>query len=298
MSRQRLLIIGAKGFLGQHLARAAAACFDVFEADLVAPDGKHVLTMDVTSTASVRNGFDQLAPSTAVLLAAVSDIDQCEQRPDVAEAVNVRGAANVAEACAQTGARLVFTSSAAVYDGARHGYREADPPTPLSVYGRTKARAEELILARLPSALVLRLALVVGFAEDSGTNAMLNKFTAKLRAGEPVAFPDFEYRNPIDAVTLSSFIMELLGRTGAAGLFHVGATEAISRFELGVRMARRMGYSERLVRAQTEPLPGRAPRGLDHFLLTDKIRATCQTPVPTCDQVIERATNGSAESSL
>jgi dTDP-4-dehydrorhamnose reductase len=297
VSRPRLLIIGAGGFLGQHLARRAADCFDVFEADLAAPDGERGSSMDVRSALSVASTFHRIAPSAAVLLAAVSDVDQCERQPEIAESVNVCGAANVAEACAQTGARLVFTSSAAVYDGARHGYRETDPPTPLSVYGRTKARAEGLILARLPSALVLRLALVVGFAEGSGTNAMLNKFAAKLRAGQAVAFPDFEYRNPIDAVTLSSFIMELLGRTGAAGLFHVGATEAISRFELGVRMARRMGYSERLVQAQPEPLPGRAPRGLDHFLLTDKIQAMCQTPVPTCDQVIERAINGSAESS-
>ena len=168
------------------------------------------MSIDITSAGSVNAAFDHSKPDCAILLAAVSDIDQCEQRPELAEAVNVCGAAHVAAACRRMGTRLLFTSSAAVFDGTRHGYREADAPTPVSVYGRTKARAEELIVSALPEAIILRLALVIGYAQGDGTNAMLNKFAAKLRAGEPVSLPDFEYRNPIDAATLSDAMLELL----------------------------------------------------------------------------------------
>jgi dTDP-4-dehydrorhamnose reductase len=294
--KPRLLIIGANGFVGQHLARKAACCFHVWEADLSVPPGEHGVAIDITSAGSVDAGFQQSAPNAVVLLAGVSDIDQCEARPDLAEAVNVGGTAHVAEACTRIGASLLFISSAAVFDGAKHGYRESDSLTPVSVYGRTKANAEELIATMLPAAVILRLALVIGFAEGSGTNAMLNKFAAKLRAGEAVSLPDFEYRNPIDAGTLSDFIVELLRRGGASGVFHLGASESISRFELGVRLAERMSFPRDLVQSQTKPLPGRAPRGLDHFLLTDKIRAVCRTPVPSCEEVIERAIHGSPKS--
>jgi dTDP-4-dehydrorhamnose reductase len=295
LNDQRLLIIGANGFLGQHIARRAASTFEVFEADVTAPAGDKGLSMDVTSADSVKAGFERAAPDVAILLAAISDIDECERRPELAQAVNVRGAEHVAEACARCGARLVFTSSAAVFDGTRHGYCESDARTPLSVYGTTKALAEDTISRRLPTALILRLALVIGFAEGSGTNAMLNKFAARLRAGESVSFPDYEYRNPIDAETLSCFMLELL-RGGTAGIFHVGATESVSRFELGVRLAEKMGFAPRLVQPQTQPLPGRAPRGLDHFLLTGKVGATCRTPVPSCGEIIERAIHGSPQS--
>ena len=71
---------------------------------------------------------------------------------------------------------------ASLADGAKHGYRESDAPTPVSVYGRTKASAEELIAATLPAAVVLRLALVIGFAEGSGTNAMFDEDVGELRA--------------------------------------------------------------------------------------------------------------------
>ncbi len=294
--KPRLLIIGASGFVGQHLARKAVRCFDVWEADLAALPGERGATIDITSAGSVDAGFRQSAPAAVVLLAGVSDIDQCEARPDLAEAVNVAGTGHVAEACARTGATLLFISSAAVFDGSKHGYRESDSPTPVSTYGRTKANAEELIATTLPAAVILRLALVIGFAEGSGTNAMLNKFAAKLRAGETVSLPDFEYRNPIDAGTLSDFILELLCGGGAAGIFHLGASESISRFDLGVRLAERMGFPRHLVQSQTTPLPGRAPRGLDHFLVTDKIRTICGTPVPSCEEVIERAIHGSPKS--
>lgn len=295
MSHPSLLIVGASGFLGQHIARKAASAFNVFEADIAALPSGRGLAVDVTSATSVNAAFDRAAPDVVVLLAAISDIDECERRPELAQAVNVRGAAHIAEACARSGAKLVFTSSAAIFDGTRHGYSESDPPTPLSVYGATKALAEETILRLLPSALILRLALVIGFAEGSGTNAMLNKFAAKLRAGESVSFPDYEYRNPIDAETLSCFLLELL-LCRTAGIFHVGATESISRFELGVRLAAKMGFSSHLVQPQTQPLPGRAPRGPDHFLLTGKLRDTCRTPVPSCSEIIERAIHGSPES--
>jgi dTDP-4-dehydrorhamnose reductase len=290
------LIIGSTGFLGQHLARKAPGTFEVFEADLATLPVDRGVRIDITSAASVNAAFESTQPDAAILLAAMSDIDQCELRPELAEAVNVCGAAHVVAACRRTGARLIFTSSAAVFDGTRHGYRESDSPTPVSVYGRTKARAEQLISTELPSAVILRLALVVGFAEGTGTNAMLNRFAAKLRAGEPVLLPDFEYRNPIDAATLSGVMLELLAGAGAAGIFHLGAADAISRFELGVRLAKRLGYSTQLVEPQIEPLPGRAPRGLDHFLLTERIAAVCGMHVPTCDEVIERAIHGTAKS--
>jgi dTDP-4-dehydrorhamnose reductase len=298
MSHRRLLIVGANGFLGQHLTRRAGTSFEVFEADLIAPVRPRGLELDVTSARSVDECFRQVEPKVVVLLAALSDIDQCEQHPEAAEAVNVRGAEHVAVACARSGATLVFTSSAAVFDGTRHGYRESDTPSPVSIYGRTKARAEELIAATLPGALILRLVLVLGFAEGAGTNAMLNRLAAKLRAGEPVSFPDFEYRNPIDADTLSCLLLELIARGSAAGIFHVGATESISRFDLGVKLAQKMGLPVDLVQRQTQPLPGRAPRGLDHFLLTDRLRAVCETPIPTCEEVIERAIHGSPQTSI
>jgi dTDP-4-dehydrorhamnose reductase len=117
---------------------------------------------------------------------------------------------------------------------------------------------------------------------------MLDKVIQKWTAGEPVSFPTREMRNPIDARMLSEIMIGMLANRHVHGVYHVGASDSISRYELGKRLAAHQGVPLNLVLPQDEPVPGRAPRGEDHFLLTDKIRTVCNLEVQTSDQVIER----------
>jgi dTDP-4-dehydrorhamnose reductase len=139
-----------------------------------------------------------------------------------------------------------------------------------------------------PSAVVIRFALVLGFARKSGTNAMFDNAIGKWKAGEPISFSTRESRNPIDAASLTKMMIAMLADHQMSGVYHVGASDSISRYELGRRLAQRVGVSADLVRPQDDPPPGRAPRGDDHFLLTEKIQRAFNFKVETCDQVIER----------
>lgn len=291
--RERMFIIGARGFLGIHAVRAASGVFEVSQGVRTIGGRADEVPIDITDQASVRAAFQIAKPDVVVLLAAMSDIDRCEVQRDEASAVNVSGAENVAQACAGVNARLLFTSSAAVFDGRKHGYKEDTPPSPVSFYGQTKADAEAIILCVVPTAIVVRIALAVGFSGKPDTNTLLDSLAKRWAAGEEVLLPTFEHRNPIDAHTLSRFLLNLLDQPSISGIFHIGATESISRYELGLRFAERMGYPG-LIQPQYEPTPGRALRGPDQFLRTNKIRALCTIPIPTCEQVIERCFRGAA----
>jgi dTDP-4-dehydrorhamnose reductase len=271
-----------------YAVQAAADTFEVIRGDRRGTGQPGSVQVDIADASSVGRAFRQAQPDFVLLLAAMSDIDRCEVLPEEAFATNARGAENVANACARANARLLFTSSAAVFDGSKHGYREEDAIGPLSVYGKTKAWAEKAVMALTPSALIIRFALVLGFARKSGTNAMLDSVLGKWKAGEPVLFPTREMRNPIDAASLSKMMIAMLAHHHDRGLYHVGASDSISRYELGKRLAVRAGVSPDLVRPQDDPIPGRAPRGEDHFLLTEKIRRVYNLEVESCDQVIER----------
>jgi dTDP-4-dehydrorhamnose reductase len=288
MDRQRLLIVGARGFLGMHAVMAAQDAFEVIRGDRDGPGQPESVELDVADASSVGRAFRHARPDLVLLVAAMSDIDRCERLPERAFAVNARGAENIANACARTNARLLFTSSAAVFDGRKHGYSEEDPIAPLSVYGKTKAWAENAVKALTPSALVIRLALVLGFARKCGTNAMLDSMIERWKTGKPISFSTREVRNPIDAASLSKILIDVLANHHVSGVYHVGASDSISRYELGKRLAARVGLSADLVRPQDDPVPGRAPRGEDHFLLTEKIRSVYNLEAPSSDQVIER----------
>lgn len=290
--KPRLLIIGSQGFLGGYAVEEAKCIFEVLECGRNFT-GDSGVRIDITDEHSVKAGFERAAPEFVLLLSAVSDIDRCQEFPDQARAVNWRGAEHVAEACARSNARLLFASSAAVFDGERHGYSEEDPVNPLNVYGETKAMAETSVLALVRTAIVVRFALILGFSGRPGTNALLDRLSARWNAGGTVALPIFEKRNPMDARTAARLMTNLLSQPEISGIFHLGSTDPVTRYDLGARLALRMGYAGR-VEPEEAPNADRAPRGKDHYLLTDKVRKACSIQIPTSDEVIARCFDGIA----
>lgn len=289
----RLLVIGSTGFLGAVAMLEAGREYEVIGGSRRAGSRPNELQIDIRDEPNVNAAFRTVRPDTVLLLSAISDIDRCEQFPEEAEAVNVRGVEHVVNACARSGAKLLFTSTGAVFDGRQHGYSEESPVSPVSVYGRTKVDAEKIVLSLGASAIIVRLALVLGFGITNGTNSLMDQLKQRWAAGETVAFPVFEQRNPIDAVTASRFMLELVSQPHTSGIFHIGCKDSITRHHMALKLAGRMGYSDQ-VSQQLESPRGRAPRGPDHYLLTEKLRRTCQTAVPYCDQVIERCFDGFA----
>lgn len=287
--KRRLLITGATGFVGSRWMRAAAEQFDVVGAARHVPDDAGYVPLDIADEQSVQAAFDRVRPQHVTLLAALSDIDRCEREPELAERINVDGPTFVAKACARVGAKLLYTSSDAVFDGTRGYYTELDPPTPPNFYGQTKARAEQAVRAILPGAVIVRTSLVLGTSATAGGNSYLEKVVGNLRAGNEIISPTYEYRNPIDVETLCAFLLELTARDDGEGVFHVGARDKISRYDLARAIAATLGANVELIVPQTAPVPGRAPRGIDDFLAIGRLQAFCRTPVPTCEEVLARA---------
>lgn len=96
----------------------------------------------------------------------------------------------------------------------------------------------------------------------AGCSRSLDRFAAqklnRLEEGKSVALPVFEQRNPIDPVTASRFMLELMHKRETSGIFQVGCRDSITRYHMGLKLASRMGHPGQ-VTAQQEPTPGRAP---------------------------------------
>lgn len=293
-TKPRLLILGATGFVGSCWALAAEPHFEVWRGSRSAAATDRSVEIDIADAASVRAAFGRARPDFVTHLAALSDIDRCERERDLAERINVQGAIHVATACAECGARMLFTSTGAVFDGTKGIYHEDDPPTPPNWYGKTKARAEKAIVELLPAATIVRFSLVLGRSALGRGNSYLEKVIGNLRAGKNIVSPTYEFRNPIDVDTLCRYLLELTPRADATGIFHVGAIDKMSRYELARAIAERLGADAALIVPQDAAIPGRAPRGRDDFLATNRLPRYCRTPVPTCQQVIERAVDAIA----
>ncbi len=244
----RIVVTGAKGQLGVELMRALAGDGEVLGVDL--PE------LDITAAACPEQ-LAALRPDWIVHAAAATDVDRCEQEPDFAMTVNVRGTQQVAEACRRTGAGLLYLSTDYVFDGKKGTpYVEEDAPAPLGVYGRSKLEGERAVRRLAPRWAVVRTAWLYG---RHGKN-FVKAIQEKAKAGGPLRVVDDQVGSPTYAPDLAQAIAWLLAR-GLTGLFHVTNAGTCSWFEVAAAILRLTKQTHvPLLRLSTAELGRPAPR--------------------------------------
>ena len=150
----RTLVVGGGGQLGRALA---ARWSDRHDVDVVGRD-----RLDLADPGSLE-AFDFAPYGTIVNAAAHTAVDAAETPEGRREAwaVNVTGVGHLVEAARTHRATLVHVSSDYVFDGAHPVHDETEPPSPLGVYGQTKAAGDQLV-ATLPDHYLVRTSWVIG----------------------------------------------------------------------------------------------------------------------------------------
>lgn len=292
---KKLLIFGGGGFVGGNMTLIAqqkgwrTAIVD----NLYRPRLKNVewQTIDITDAHAVDKVIADIKPDGVVNLAAIADIDKAEQEKEFAWKVNVAGAKYIAKSCAERGTKYVFISSDAVFDGKSSSYSEEDSPNPVNYYGQTKLEAEKAVLAEHPRAVIVRVSLVIGFPVTGG-NSFLTGLVGKIREGKEVLCPTDEIRTPVDVLTLSECVLELL-ESDFSGVLHIGATNSINRYELTKKIVKLMGFDSNCVKQQALPEQNsnRAPRHKNGIISVAKAEKILKTRLLSVDDGINRAFN-------
>lgn len=241
-----LLITGAGGYLGRELARQAVAhghrVCGTFRSEPRPIPGVEWLRLDVRDREATTALLVDQKPG-AVLHTAIREPNDW--------ATNADGAANIALAARAAGARLVHVSSDAIFSGAGGLYDEAAPPEPITPYGAAKAAAETAVAAIDAGARIVRTSLIIGDEPYKHVGMVLDMLAGR----NPGALFSDEIRCPIHVVDLAAALLELAEQDGG-GVLNVAGPEAVSRYELGVLIARRYGHDPSRLRASTTAQSG------------------------------------------
>lgn len=186
----RVLITGAAGFLGRHVARQFLE--DGFE--VTAFDRQVVWSPDIQSVVGDLRDADAVAAAamgheTICHVGAIGDVYLAAEQPGLASEVNVTGSANVAAAAQQVEARVVYASTWEVYGEPRYQPIDEDHPRePDHPYNITKLAGEQVLLAadRLRDVPVVALRLGTAYGTGLRPNSVFRIFIDKARAGEPI----------------------------------------------------------------------------------------------------------------
>lgn len=223
MSRPRLLVTGASGFLGAAVMRQAGARFDVLGTYLTRACAGAV-ALDIRDDDAVRRLCREFQPQAIVHTAYEKSSTD----------VIIAGSARIAEAAARHGARLAHLSTDVIFDGKRGRYGENDAPAPLLPYGAAKLAAEGAVRAACPAAVLVRTSLIYG---RDGTDASSRMVLEGARAGRPVNLFADEWRSPVLVDELAAALLDLAA-LDVRGPLHVAGSERINRYDFGVLLAR------------------------------------------------------------
>lgn len=262
----KILVIGAEGQVGHFLLRVLGGNHEVSGTSLEGIAG--LPPLDIRDAGAVDRFFGAHRPEYVILTAALTHVDKCEELPELAEAINVRGAEHVAQACRRLDAGLAFFSSEYVFDGRSGPYRETDPTRPESVYGRTKLAGEQIVASLVPSHLIVRTTVVYSYLPGSVNFFM--QVLQRAQQGEPITVPADQLGNPTQAVNLAQALAELI-EGGHRGIFNLVGTTRVGRDVFARRILEKLGRDVQPVTAvPTSSLKQKAPRPLVAGLVTDK----------------------------
>jgi dTDP-4-dehydrorhamnose reductase len=150
----RIAVIGREGQVARALAEAGPA-LDAEIIQLSRPQ------LDLARPATVGLALNAAAPDIVVNAAAYTAVDQAEREPELASAVNERGAGAVAEASKALGLPVIHLSTDYVFGGNKtNAYVEEDPVAPATSYGVSKLAGERAVAAATGQHVILRTAWV------------------------------------------------------------------------------------------------------------------------------------------
>ena len=248
----KILITGGKGMLGRTLQRELAE-HEIVVADL--PE------WDITDDAGFVAKVGEAKPDLIIHCAAMTKVDDCEQKRDLAFRLNEEGSRNVALAAKVCGARLFAISTDYVFSGEPPrepwAWSETDIPRPRTVYGASKFAGEQMIQMVLPEAVIIRIAWLYGSGGPSFVHTM-----AKLGAqeGAPLKVVNDQRGNPTSTKTVADVIKFLITKPDVSGIVHGTCEDQCTWYDLTVELFRLLGLKREVVPCTTEEFPRPAPR--------------------------------------
>ncbi len=231
----RSLLIGASGQIGSQMLHLLGRkrCLVTSRR----PGESADLMLDLATVATLSDAEQILGEESldvVYCLAGMTNVDGCEDVPELAHNTNCRGPAALALFAKTRGIPFVYFSTEYVFDGTDGPYTEEERANPLCVYGKSKWDGELAVLAAYSQAIILRTTVVYG--QDFGEKNYLYSLMRSLGAGKTMRVPEDQISTPTYNRDLATATVALVER-GAQGIFHVCGPERMDRLEFARAVA-------------------------------------------------------------
>ncbi len=266
----KILITGSNGLLGQKLLHKLRQDSSVqliatskAENRVSEKEGYTYFDLDITNNNAVAQLIESEKPQVVINTAAMTNVDLCEDEKKACDSLNLDAVQYLADACANIDAYLIQISTDFIFDGEDGPYKEEDIPNPLSYYGLSKLKSEQLLQAHSVKWTVLRTIIVFGVGEKLSKGNIVLWAKGALEKGDRLNIIDDQFRAPTLAEDLADICI-LAAKKKAYGIFNASGKDIMSIYEMVERIAKYYGNTtENLNKISTATLnqtAGRPPK--------------------------------------
>lgn len=271
----RVLITGGTGLLGKGLIETNkdVEISSIYLGTYDMTDGPNVAyyRTDICDAEASEEVFRKAHPQIVIHTAGIANVDYCEKNYEEAYKSNVVGTKIILDLTGKAGAKIVFISTNAVFDGKNAPYSEDSMPSPINSYGKMKLEAEEIVRNSGLEHLIVRPILMYGWNNEHERSNTATWLIEKLRRGETVNIVNDVYENPLFNILCAEMIWSLID-ANKEGIYHLAGKDVVSRYEFSRIIADVFNLDKRLIKqVSSDFFPGLAPRPRNTSYNTSKI---------------------------
>ena len=251
---KKIVITGSNGLLGQtlvNLLMKAPENYSVF--GLSKGDNRMnrndflYYDIDITNYSQLEECITYIQPSFIINTAAMTNVDTCELKPEECNNLNIEAVKYLTQICTKLNIHFIQISTDFIFDGSKGIYKETDLPNPLSIYGHSKLKAENIVKNSGVNFSILRTILVYGKGVNLKRNNIVLWVKDMLENNKEITIVDDHYRMPTYVEDLA-MACKLIVDKNISGVYHISSNELLSVFEIANQIADVFGLNKKLIK--------------------------------------------------
>jgi dTDP-4-dehydrorhamnose reductase len=239
----KVIITGSNGLLGQSLLNLLLKDTQKYQVIGFSRGGNRsgredfsYTSIDITDEIILKKNIKQIQPDFIINTAAMTQVDDCENKKEACDLLNVTVVKWLSEVSKEINAHVIHISTDFIFDGIKGFYKETDKPNPISYYGVSKLKSEEVLIQSRINFTVLRTILVYGKVFDMSRPNIVLWVKEMLSKGKEITIVDDQFRTPTYVEDLALACKISMDKK-AKGIYHISSNELLSIFEIAQQIA-------------------------------------------------------------
>ena len=250
----KVIVTGSNGLLGQSLLtlllkeEGKYCVFGLSRGEnRSGKENFNYISIDLTQKENLKKKIREIQPDFIINTAAMTQVDDCETHKEACDSLNIDVVKWLAEISAEINAHLIQLSTDFIFDGKKGYYKEDDTPNPLSYYGLSKLRAEEVLLDTNIDFTILRTILVYGKVFSMSRSNIVLWVKSMLEQGKEITIVNDQFRTPTYVEDLALACKISMDKK-TTGIYHISSNKLLSIFEIAQQIAEVFGLNKSLIK--------------------------------------------------